>query len=117
MGQHVELDSNKNILVKLSGEVTTQDVETTTIEVTKLADSLETIKVIMDVSDLKKVPPRAREAMTKNPMPKSEKIAVVGASPMVRVLGSLVLKVTPNVKLSRFFDTMEEALKWLHEEE
>lgn len=116
MGQYVELDSRKNIVVKLSGEVTIQDVEATTIEVTKLASSLETVKVIMDVSDLKKVPPKAREAMTKNPMPQSEKIAVVGASPMVRVLGSLVLKVTPNVKLSRFFDTMEEALKWLLED-
>ncbi len=116
MGQQVNLDAFKNIVVKLSGEVTTQEVETVTGEVNRLADSLEKITVIMDVSDLKKVPPKAREAMTKNPMPQSEKIAVVGATPVVRVLGTLILKVTPNVKLSRFFNTMEEALKWLAED-
>ena len=103
MGQQVKLDSFKNIVVKLSGEVTTQEVETVASEVTRLANSLDRIMVIMDVSDLDKVPPKAREAMTKNPMPQSEKIAVIGATSVVRVLGTLVIKSDAQHETVAFF--------------
>lgn len=36
---------------------------------------------------------------------------------MVKVMGTLVLKVMPNVKASRFFENEADALIWLNEEE
>jgi hypothetical protein len=116
MNQQVSLDSNKNLIVRLSGELTPEEVDSTTERMISLLRTVEKVRVLMDVRNLTKVPPKAREAMVKRQLPASDKIAVVGASSMVRVLGTLVLKVIPNVKASRFFDNEEDALDWLKED-
>jgi hypothetical protein len=115
MNQQVSLDSNKNLIVRLSGELTPEEVDSTTERMISLLRTVEKVRVLM-VRNLTKVPPKAREAMVKRQLPASDKIAVVGASSMVRVLGTLVLKVIPNVKASRFFDNEEDALDWLKED-
>lgn len=117
MNQQVSLDSNKNLIVQLTGELTPEDVESTTERMLDLLKTVNKVHVLMDVRDLKRVPPKVREAMVKKPLPESEKIAVVGASAMVKVMGTLVLKVMPNVKASRFFENEADALIWLNEEE
>lgn len=113
MNHQVSLDSRNNLIVRLSGELTPEEVSTVTKKMIELLKPLEKVHVLMDVSELKKVPPKAREEMAKSPLPPSEKIAVVGATPMIRVLGTLVLKVVPEVKKSRFFSDESEALAWL----
>ncbi|MBN2378573.1 STAS/SEC14 domain-containing protein [candidate division WOR-3 bacterium] len=116
MDHQVSLDSKKNLIVKLSGELTSEEVFSVTQKMIELLKPLEKVHVLMDVTELKNVPPKAREEMAKSPLPPSDRIAVVGATPMIRVLGTLVLKVIPNVKKSRFFSDETQALAWLNEE-
>lgn len=114
MSHQVGLDSRKNLVVRLSGDLTPEEVSTVTDKMTESLKSLDKAYVLMDVTGLKNVSPKAREAMAKSPMPATEKIAVVCTSSMIRVLGTLVLKVIPKVKASRFFSTEEEAMEWLN---
>ena len=116
MSHHVDLDSNNNLIVRLSGELTPEEVSTVTEKMNELLKPLEKVYVLMDVTGLDNIPPKAREAMAKSSVPPADKIAVLGATSMIRVLGTLVLKVIPQVKSSRFFSDETEALAWLIED-
>jgi hypothetical protein len=73
-------------------------------------------RVMIDASNLEDVPPESREALrafgSKFPM---TKLAVVGASTKIRILGGLIIKLLPGIEESRFLNSKEEALTWLDE--
>jgi len=116
MSHKIDLDSDNNLIVRLSGELTPEEISTVTEKMIELLKPLDKVHVLMDVTELDNIPPKAREAMAKSSVPPADKIAVLGATSMIRVLGTLVLKVIPQVKKSRFFSDKKEALTWLVEE-
>jgi hypothetical protein len=73
------------------------------------------VKVLIDVSELEDIPPKAREALRKGGLlyPMS-KVAAFGASTKRRIMAGLILKMIPNVDTSKFMETEEEARAWLN---
>jgi hypothetical protein len=74
------------------------------------------VKVLIDVSKLEDIPPKAREALRKGGLqyPMS-KVAAFGASTKIRIMAGLILKMVPNVDSSTFVKTEEEARAWLED--
>ncbi len=72
------------------------------------------VKIIMDISQLQKVPPKIREIFrtTAGNLPVA-KLAIVGASMKLRIMAGLILKMLSNVDSSIFTATKEEAMVWL----
>jgi hypothetical protein len=76
------------------------------------------VKVLIDLSKTKEIPPKAREVLRKRggQFPVS-KLAFFGASAKIRILAGIIIKIVSNVDKSIFVKTEEEARAWLAEEQ
>jgi hypothetical protein len=117
MKEIITLEPPDTIMMKLSGELTENQAKEIHERMAKITGGLENVKLLIDLKEVKNIPPQAREAFRRLPRTISyEKLAVFGASARLRVLGGLILKMIPQVKKSRFFHTEEKARAWLAEE-
>jgi hypothetical protein len=116
MKELVTLESPNTLMIKLTGDLAESDVQTIHEKMHQLSEGLDKVYLLVDLSGLKNIPPKAREAIGKVPRERTyDKLAVFGASARVRVLGTLILKLLPVIKKSRFFKTEAEARAWLDE--
>ncbi|MBN2378575.1 STAS/SEC14 domain-containing protein [candidate division WOR-3 bacterium] len=78
--------------------------------------NIDNLKFMVDASELGNMTPKTRSLATKRSRSlRVSMLAVVGGSAKVKTLGTLLLKMVPQVKKSKFFDTEEEARAWLAE--
>jgi hypothetical protein len=78
-------------------------------------DPKEKIKVLVDVNDLREIPPESREIIRKRATDFHISLfAIFGASVKIRIMSGLIIKMMRNVEKSKFFETKEEAIAWLN---
>jgi hypothetical protein len=118
MKEAVTLEShNKTLVVKLTGDPTPEQIEEVLNKTRELTKGMDKVNLLTDIQGLKNIPQKARRFIARDiPTPIYEKLAVFGTSTRLRVLGTLVLKMLPQVKETRFFATETQARKWLKEE-
>lgn len=104
------------ICIKLVGEPSPGEMQEVVDELDRLSKGVDGPKILTDISELKNIPPGTRKIVSKEgSWPSYDKIAVIGASARLRVLASLMLKLIPYIKKSKFFDNETEARAWLAE--
>lgn len=102
------------LCMKLEGEMTPDQAAEIYENLTLYSKETDCLELLVDLSALKGIPPAAREALARLPHEVlCQKLAAYGASATVRVLGSLLLKIFPHIRKSKFFKTEQEAREWL----
>ena len=115
MKEIVTFEPSNTIVVRFPKEASPTQVDEMSGSVRRLSEGLDKIVLLADLSKIENIPPKTRESMTKSFLPSCEKVAAFGAGSRIRVLGTLILKMLPQVKKSRFFETEAEARAWLDE--
>jgi hypothetical protein len=116
MKELVTFEPSNTIVVRFPVEASPTQIDEMSSRVRQLSEGLDKIRLLADLSKIKNIPPKTREVMTKSVIPSCEKLAAFGAGSRIRVLGMLILKMLPQVKKSKFFQTEAEARAWLAEE-
>lgn len=117
MKQTVSFEKPNTLMLKLKGEWLPEEALDLYNNLDQLIEGVGTIKSIIDVTELKNIPPKTREIASQRSRNLSvSKMAIIGASARVRMLGSLMLKMIPQIKKAKFFDTEAKARAWLAEE-
>jgi hypothetical protein len=117
MRQEVVFEPPDTVLIRLKGEWLPEEASRVYDELDRLIQSNDKMKALIDVRDLANILPKAREIAAKRSRQyRIDKVAVLGASARVRMLGSLMLKIIPQIKRSKFFDTEAQARAWLTKE-
>jgi hypothetical protein len=117
MKELVTFEPPYTVVLKLRGEPTSEEIKELLEQTHPIAKGKDKLCLLADLTDLKNLPPKTREAIASGgPFPTYDKLAVVGASARIRMLSALILKLLPVIKKSRFFHTEEEARAWLAKE-
>lgn len=105
------------VVLKLKGEWKPQEVLEANAKILEMIGDLKEIRFLVDVTELDSMPPKSRETLVRNQLPLTcLKMALVTSKARLRVLGSLVLKMMPNVKKSKTFEAVDRARAWLADE-
>ncbi|MBN2378569.1 STAS/SEC14 domain-containing protein [candidate division WOR-3 bacterium] len=105
------------LVVTLEGVLKAEEVRKMFQKWATFVDPSKRVKVLVDFTTLKEIPPDTREALKEGGRKfQMSKVASFGASTKLRVLAGLVLKMIPQVDKSAFFKTEAEARAWLAEE-
>ena len=116
MKELVTFEAPHTIVLKLRGEPTPEEIKGLLEQTHPLAEGKDKLYLLADLTDLKNLPPKTREALASGgPYPTYDKLAVVGANARIRMLSALILKLLPVIKKSRFFHTEAQARAWLAE--
>ncbi len=104
------------VFLNLEGDLVPEQVEDLIAKLSNFVRPGDKIKVAIDVKYLTDVPPESRETLrvmgSKFVM---SKLAIIGASTKLRILGGFILKMLPGIDESRFVKTEPEARTWLNE--
>lgn len=104
------------IVLTLRGEWKPEEVLDANKKILEMIGDLKEIRFLVDLTELDSMPPKSRETLVKNQLAVTcRKMALVTLKARLRVLGSLVLKMLPNVKKSKTFETASQARTWLEE--
>lgn len=111
-------DNEKDVLyVQVFDKLGKEDAHGIINDVNKALEGRSHKPSIVDLTQgTPSVDKEAREAFKEIAIPEaftSEKVAVFGASPGVRMIAKVLLTVTGFSKRTRFFKTEDEALRWL----
>lgn len=105
------------VVLSLRGELVAEEVDDMFEKWGSHYGSEKKTRVLVDVSELEEIPPKARESLRKGGLKYTmSKVAAFGASTKIRVMAGLILKMVPNVDSSVFVKTEEEAREWLAKE-
>lgn len=107
-----------NLLVmRLKGEWTADDVLVLNDKAMELVGDIREVTFLLDGRELESLPPKAREALVKYRLPFTYlKMALLTNQSKMKVLGSLILKMLPSIKKSKYFENETQARAWLAEE-
>jgi hypothetical protein len=116
MKQKVTYEPPGLFMLKFEGEWTPEEADEFYDRIDEVKQDIDNLKFLVDASGLRNIPPKTRAVATKRSRSlRVAMLAVVGGSAKVRTLGTLLLKMVPQVKKSKFFETEEEARAWLAE--
>lgn len=116
MKQEITYEPPDLFVLRFKGDWSLEEATEFYDRIDQVKENVENMKFLVDASGLGNIPPKTRSLATKRSRSlKVEMLAVVGGSAKVRTLGSLLLKMVPQVKKSKFFDTEDEARAWLKE--
>ena len=114
MKEIIALETPDTIVIRLKGEWLPEEASKVFDELDRLIQSIDKMKALIDVRHLGNILPKTREIVAKRlRQHRIDKVALLGASARVRMLGLLMLKMIPQIKKAKFFDTEEEARAWL----
>jgi hypothetical protein len=106
MKQTVSFEKPNTLVLKLRGELLPDEAVELNKKVDQLLGGVGVVKVLIDVREFNNI----QEFSSKLSV---SKMAMIGASARVRMLGLLMLKMIPYVKKAKYFKTEEEARAWL----
>ncbi|MBN2380571.1 STAS/SEC14 domain-containing protein [candidate division WOR-3 bacterium] len=104
------------VRVKLSGSFTMQELSEIISILNELLEDKKHRCILVDVSDSARILSSKEERKAMAEMAKGldwEKVAVLGADPILRISSKIILAVMGKGKEAQFFKTDEETLHWL----
>lgn len=112
----VTLEPPNTIVLRLKGALTEDQAEDLLKRIVELAEGLDEVHHLVDLTNMDDIPPKSRKIAARKLPVNYGKLALFGASTRIRVLGGLILKMMPQIRSGKFFETEEEARAWLAEE-
>ncbi|MBD3286650.1 hypothetical protein GF338_09975 [candidate division WOR-3 bacterium] len=109
-------DKDKIAEAKYVGDISLDDTKKITGQLKKNLEGKSNRSIIADISEIPtlKLDRDVRTKMAEMGKElKLDKIAVLGATPMNRMLGKIVLTLFGKSKDTKFFETKEEAISWI----
>jgi hypothetical protein len=117
MKEIIALETPDTIVIRLKGEWPPEEAGRVFDKLDRLIQSIDKMKALIDVRHLTNILPKTREILAKRLRQyRIDKVAVLGASAKVHMLGLLMLKMIPQIKKAKFFDTEAKARAWLAQE-
>lgn len=116
MKEVITFEPPETLVVTLQGVLEAEKVTYMFEKWATFVDPSRKVKVLVDFTTLKDIPPQAREALKVGGRKfQMSKVSSFGAEAKMRVMAGLVLKMIPQVDKSAFFKTEKEARAWLAE--
>jgi hypothetical protein len=116
MRETITFEPPETMVITLRGTLEADEMIRMFDKWTTLVDPSKKVKVLVDFSELKDIPPKAREVLKVGGRKfLMSKVSSFGATTKLRVLAGLVLKMVPQVDKSAFFETEAEARAWLED--
>jgi len=116
MKQEISAEEPNVLFLRIRDDWTDEEVREIARKAYELVEGWSVINYLVDLSRMKGIPLNARNSiMNEISNVPHEKIAIFGASTKIRVIGKFLLKVLPQVRAFRFFETEKEARTWLRE--
>jgi hypothetical protein len=114
MKEIIAFEPPETLVVTLEGVLGAEEITRMFEKWATFIDPSRKAKVLVDFTTLKEIPPKTREALKEGGRKfQMSKVSSFGASPKLRVMAGLVLKMIPQVEKSAFFKTEAEAREWL----
>lgn len=96
------------------GDQTEETIKTLTAKAASLSKDLERVLILVDVSEVAHVSIGARVAAKEiSEQLAYEKMAFVGASPLLAAMVRFISKATRNKRSTEFFKNRDQAINWL----
>lgn len=117
MKEMILFEPPDTVFLTFEGNLTPELIEDVIGKLNTYVRPGEKIRVAINVKNLADVPPESRETLramgSKFVM---SKLAIIGASTKLRILGGFILKMLPGINDSRFVKTEPEARTWLDQD-
>lgn len=116
MKEIIAFEEPETVVLTLQGKLDHEELEGMFEKWNKKYGPDKKVKVLVDLSKLEEIPPKAREVLRKGGLrfPIS-RLASFGASTKIKIMAGLIVKMVPSVDSSTFVKTEEEARAWLAE--